>query len=188
MIKVYALVLFLTASTSFNAMAQTAFAARPKYSLGSDETANPTNNQSITTTRAKTLLPELLKAVFNTRWKDESVLLTVDAAWSGDSLMIFYNYYRGTNVLSLEDDQLIEKIIFTVHPQQIDALDTEDDEFLFLYLRNADKSKEIHSRLHRPAAGETENNWVSSLGIPVKRDSLPEIIQSLKALRTPSKS
>ncbi len=176
------------ACTSVKLVAQTAFTGAQKYHPGSKDNLPLSDNEFNNGSAAKAVLPNLLKAVFNTRWKEESVLLTVDAAWSGESLLIFYNYYRGANVLSLEDDQLIEKIIFTIRPEQIDALDTEDDEFLFLYLRSSSKSTGIHSRLYRPASGEKENNQVSSVGFPVRRDNLPEIIQALKAIRSPGKS
>jgi hypothetical protein len=134
---------------------------------------------------AREELPRLLRAVFNSKWNDESILLTVNAAWQSDSLVIEYNYYRGVNVLLLDDKQLVENIVFLVKPGDLDVLETESDEFLFLYLRNKKKISNIHSLSKRPVPGVFENNWCSSLGFPVRMDNLPMIIQYLKDLRKP---
>jgi hypothetical protein len=129
------------------------------------------------------LLP-LLRAVFNTRWKDLEILLTVDAGWRNDSLSIEYKYYKGTNLLALNDNMLIEKIYFTVRPEEIDAIDTENDEFQFLYLRNNKKVLNVRHLVNRLSDGVNEETWRSSLGFPVRSENLPMIIQLLKDLRT----
>jgi len=134
--------------------------------------------------KAREALPQLLRAVFSTSWNEQDVLLTVDAGWRNDSLSIEYKYYKGTNVLLLEENLLVEKIYFTVRPEEIDALDTETDEFLFLYIRNNRKLPNIQYIASRPGISETEVSWQSSLGFPVRPENLPMIIQYLKDLRS----
>ena len=134
--------------------------------------------------KAREQLLPLLRAVFNSRWKDLEILLTVDAGWRNDSLAIEYKYYKGTNLLVLNDDMLIEKIYFTVRPEDIDAIDTENDEFHFLYLRNNKKVLNVHHLVSRLSEGVNEETWRSSLGFPVRAENLPIIIQLLKDLRT----
>ncbi|HTE23022.1 hypothetical protein [Flavitalea sp.] len=133
--------------------------------------------------KARVAILPLLRAVFNTRWKDQEVLLTVDAGWRNDSLSIEYKYYKGTNLLALNENMLIEKIYFTVKPEEIDAIDTENDEFQFLYLRNKKKRLNVHHLVSRPSDGVNEETWRSSLGFPVRTENLPIIIRLLKDLR-----
>ena len=129
------------------------------------------------------ILP-LLRAVFNSHWKDQEILLTVDAGWRNDSLSIEYKYYKGDNLLALNENMLVEKIYFTVKPEEIDAIDSENDEFQFLYLRNQKKTLNVHSQVSRPLEGVNEETWSSSLGFPVRAENLPIIIRLLKDLRS----
>jgi len=134
--------------------------------------------------KAREMLPQLLRAVFNTKWNEQDILLTVDAGWRNDSLSIEYKYFKGNNLLLLDEKLLIEKIYFTVRPEEIDAIETETDEFLFLYLRNTKKIANIQQLATRSGSSEEEVGWRSSLGFPVRPDNLPLIIQYLKDLRT----
>jgi hypothetical protein len=133
--------------------------------------------------RARKELPGLLKAVFNMKRQGSAVLLTVDPVWKEDSLVIYYNFFKGSNLLVLDTGQLVENIIYTFKPAEINMLDTEEDEFLFLYLRNSKKDTNIYSVYNRPQLKELEETWSSSLGIPVRAESLPLIIEYLKDLR-----
>jgi hypothetical protein len=154
--------------------------AQPDAEAQNQENAGTNRRQ-----KAREELPALLRAVFHSHWNDQDVLLTVDAGWRNDSLSVEYKYYKGNNLLSLDENLLIEKIYFTVRPEEIDALETENDEFLFLYLRNTRKLGNVRQLVTRPAAQEHEDNWRSSFGIPVRAENLALIIQYLKDLRQP---
>jgi hypothetical protein len=134
--------------------------------------------------KAREALLPLLRGVFNTRRKDIEVMLTIDAGWRNDSLSIEYKYYKGNNLLALNDSLLVETIYFTVNPEEIDAIDTEQDEFQFLYLRNKKKRLNVHHLVRRASNGVTEESWCSSFGFPVRAENLPVIIQLLKDLRS----
>lgn len=134
--------------------------------------------------KAREALLPLLRGVFNTRWKDLEVMLTIDAGWRNDSLSIEYKYYKGNNLMILSDDSLVETIYFTVDPEEVDAIDTEQDEFWFLYMRNKKKKLNVQHLVSRPSKGVNEVSWCSSFGIPVRPENLPQIIQLLKEIRT----
>src|SRR5688572_17450222 len=134
--------------------------------------------------KAREALLPLLRGVFNTRWKDLEVMLTIDAGWRNDSLSIEYKYYKGNNLMILSDDSLVETIYFTVDPEEVDAIDTEQDEFWFLYLRNKKKKLNVHHQVSRPSKGVNGVSWCSSFGIPVRPENLPQIIQLLKEIRS----
>jgi hypothetical protein len=171
----------------------------PLYAHAVPESANPVKFQTVIVQpllsnlapayasnkreKAREALPQLLRAVFNTRWDKLDVLLTVDAGWRNDSLAIEYKYYKGKNLLSLDDNLLVEKIYFTIKPEEIDELETESDEFLFLYLRNQRRIANVRKLATRPPDGRDEESWKSSCGFPVRAENLPMIIQYLKDLR-----
>ena len=130
------------------------------------------------------LLP-LLRGVFHAKRKDKEVLLTVDAGWRNDSLCIEYRFYKGQNLLTLENRFLVEQIYFTMDPAEMNELETENDEFLFLYLRNTRRIANVSNLRFAGPDGTMPRleSWTSSCGFPVRPENLPLIIQYLKELR-----
>jgi hypothetical protein len=156
------------------------------YSLDRGKPAKNVNHSSIKSDKkqkAREAILPLLRGVFNTHRDNLEVTLTIDAGWRDDSLSIEYKYYAGNNTLTLDDNLLVEKSYYTVKPEEIDVIDTEQDEFQFLYLRNKKKVLNVHHLVNLKSKGVTEEKWCSSFGIPVRSENLPLIIQLLKDLR-----
>ena len=141
-------------------------------------------NNKISKEKAREELAVLLQGNFTaSRYSNYSVSLTVAASWKQDSLQIVFNFYRGDTASGLNENNLVESILYVFKPEDISQFQQEDDEFLFFYLRSSKNRNLIYTKQTRPKELEYEEDFRRSAGFPVNRDKAEQVQQFLKILQ-----
>jgi hypothetical protein len=134
--------------------------------------------------KAREELPALLQGSFTaSRYSNYSVSLTVSASWKQDSLQIVFNFYRGDTASGLNEDNLVESVLYVFKPEDITQFQQEDDEFLFFYLRTSKNKNLIYTKQTRPKEWQYEEDFRRSAGFPVHRDKAEQVQQFLRILQ-----
>jgi hypothetical protein len=134
--------------------------------------------------RAREELSALLQGLFRARrYEDQQVTLHLSSSWLQDSLQIGFDFYRGNSTDVLTKNELVESVIYRFKPEDIQFIETESDEFIFLRIRTFGRKASVYTRLERVKEGEYEEDFRISAGFPVHAENLEQVKQDLKVLQ-----